>query len=154
MYEIDAFCNLECGAEGECLMERKGEDSVQKRCLCPHGKFGEKCSNGERVKHFPFSNKQSFVQNAKIDLPADKFISAPEFSGHSYIALPTLTNAYSDLQLSMEFRQVSIISFTLSILRNFADRSGEFWVCKLIAPVRPLGAIHRQVFTKPLSNSS
>ena len=47
VYEIDAFCNLECGAEGECLMERKGEDSVQKRCLCPHGKFGEKCSNGE-----------------------------------------------------------------------------------------------------------
>ena len=39
-------------------------------------------------------------------LIADKFISAPEFSGHSYIALPTLTNAYSDLQLSMEFRQV------------------------------------------------
>ena len=86
VYEIDAFCNLECGAEGECLMERKGEDGdgtvVRKRCLCPHGKFGERCSN-------------------------DKFISAPEFSGHSYIALPTLTNAYSDLQLSMEFRHES-----------------------------------------------
>ena len=50
MYEIDAFCNLECGAEGECLMERRGEDGVRKRCLCPHGKFAEKCANGERNK--------------------------------------------------------------------------------------------------------
>ena len=91
VYEIDAFCNLECGAEGECLMERTGEEdgtTVRKRCLCPHGKFGERCSN-------------------------DKFISAPEFSGHSYIALPTLTNAYSDLQLSMEFRHGSCSYITL-----------------------------------------
>ena len=48
MYEIDAFCNLECGAEGECLMERKDEGRpAEKRCLCPHGKRGDKCSNGE-----------------------------------------------------------------------------------------------------------
>ena len=60
VYEIDAFCNLECGAEGECLMERKGEDSVRKRCLCPHGKFGEKCSNGEKDRNLPQFSKFDF----------------------------------------------------------------------------------------------
>ncbi len=34
---------------------------------------------------------------------SDRLISSPQFSGRSYLALPTLTNAYSDLQLSMEF---------------------------------------------------
>ena len=50
VYEIDAFCNLDCGAEGECLMERASEGEgnvVKKRCLCPHGKYGERCSLGE-----------------------------------------------------------------------------------------------------------
>ena len=53
MYGIDAFCNLDCGADGECLMEREdgtgggGNNVVRKRCLCPHGKYGEKCALGE-----------------------------------------------------------------------------------------------------------
>ncbi len=48
---------------------------------------------------------------SKIDLSfnfssfsPDRLISSPQFSGRSYLALPTLTNAYSDLQLSVEFR--------------------------------------------------
>ena len=48
VYEIDAFCNLDCGFEGECLMERETGGSIKKRCLCPHGKFGEKCSMGKK----------------------------------------------------------------------------------------------------------
>ncbi len=52
VYGIDAFCNLDCGADGECLMEREdgtagGGNVVRKRCLCPHGKYGEKCALGE-----------------------------------------------------------------------------------------------------------
>lgn len=46
VYEIDAFCNLDCGFEGECFMERESGGDIKKRCLCPHGKFGEKCSMG------------------------------------------------------------------------------------------------------------
>ena len=68
--------------------------------------------------------KQS--DNSLIILVADKFISAPEFSGHSYIALPTLTNAYSDLQLSMEFRQVSTIScIYIDMTKKIRDRLRE-----------------------------
>ena len=48
VYEIDAFCNLDCGVEGECFMSRnEKEDTIKKRCLCPHGKFGKKCSMGK-----------------------------------------------------------------------------------------------------------
>ena len=46
VYEIDAFCNLECGVEGECFMARDSKNTIKKRCLCPHGKYGEKCSLG------------------------------------------------------------------------------------------------------------
>ena len=36
---------------------------------------------------------------------ADQSITSPHFSGHtSHLSLPTLTNAYSDLQLSLEFK--------------------------------------------------
>ena len=39
---------------------------------------------------------------------ADQSITSPHFSGHtSHLSLPTLTNAYSDLQLSLEFRPES-----------------------------------------------
>ncbi len=49
VYNIDAFCNLDCGADGECFMQREGHEGnvVRKRCLCPHGKYGERCKLGE-----------------------------------------------------------------------------------------------------------
>ena len=63
LYEIDALCNLDCGVEGECYMTREaagrtgsdvtgdgaaaGSDVIRKRCLCPHGKYGERCALGE-----------------------------------------------------------------------------------------------------------
>ena len=50
VYDIDAFCNLECGAEGECFMSRSKGNIIKKRCLCPHGKFGEKCAMGKTNK--------------------------------------------------------------------------------------------------------
>lgn len=46
VFEIDAFCNLDCG-NGECFMERAEADAIKKRCLCPLGKTGEKCGRGE-----------------------------------------------------------------------------------------------------------
>ncbi|CAB4065123.1 unnamed protein product [Lepeophtheirus salmonis] len=81
MFEIDAYCNMDCGDRGSCFMERvqKEEEVIMKRCLCPLGKHGEKCRR-------------------------DNDIVSPSFSGHSYLSLPVLTNAYSDLQLTMEFR--------------------------------------------------
>ncbi|XP_059078305.1 pikachurin-like [Tigriopus californicus] len=100
VYEIDAFCNLECGVEGECFMTRNEKNIIKKRCLCPHGKYGEKCA-------------------------LDRYISSPRFSGHSYLALPTLTNAYSDLQLSMEFRPASGEGILL-LTGESADMTGDY----------------------------
>eukprot|EP00095_Tigriopus_kingsejongensis_P003764 snap_masked-scaffold965_size75845-processed-gene-0.0 protein:Tk03764 transcript:snap_masked-scaffold965_size75845-processed-gene-0.0-mRNA-1 annotation:"PREDICTED: pikachurin" len=100
VYEIDAFCNLECGVEGECFMTRDDKNVIKKRCLCPHGKYGEKCA-------------------------LDRYISSPRFSGHSYLALPTLTNAYSDLQLSVEFRPVSEEGVLL-LTGESADMTGDY----------------------------
>ena len=40
---------------------------------------------------------------------SDQSITSPHFSGRtSHLSLPTLTNAYSDLQLSLEFRPESL----------------------------------------------
>ena len=39
---------------------------------------------------------------------SDQSITSPHFSGRtSHLSLPTLTNAYSDLQLSLEFKPES-----------------------------------------------
>ncbi len=51
----------------------------------------------------PYSFNNLYVLSLPF-LFSDRLISSPQFSGRSYLALPTLTNAYSDLQLSMEFR--------------------------------------------------
>lgn len=55
VYEIDAFCNLECGVEGECFMTRNDKNIIKKRCLCPHGKYGEKCALGKFLATFVYS---------------------------------------------------------------------------------------------------
>lgn len=58
---------------------------------------------------------------------SDLLISAPTFSGRSYLALPTLTNAYSDLQLSMEFRPTSLTQDGILLLTGeSADMTGDY----------------------------
>ena len=47
MYDLEVLCNLDCGVEGECFMTRE-DGGIKKRCLCPHGKFGERCSLGRK----------------------------------------------------------------------------------------------------------
>ena len=49
VFEVDAFCNLDCGLEGgQCFMERQTETGdIKKRCLCPAGKTGHGCSTGK-----------------------------------------------------------------------------------------------------------
>lgn len=84
-YQLDTLpCNLDCG-QGRCFMEREspqdGSSAIMKRCLCPLGTTGEQCA----FDHFLTSG-------------------AAHFSGHSWVSLPTLTHAYSDLQLSLEFK--------------------------------------------------
>lgn len=81
IYTLEAMCDLDCGVRGQCLLEKLEKDSLRKRCLCPVGKTGEKCA---------------------FDHTLDS--GAVHFSGHSWISLPTLTHAYSDLQLSFEFK--------------------------------------------------
>ncbi len=49
-------------------------------------------------------------------------MTTPEFSGRSYLSLPTLTNAYSDLQLSMEFRPASSSSSVQVLLLTGENR--------------------------------
>ena len=50
---------------------------------------------------------KSITDNRKLIL--DQSITSPHFSGRtSHLSLPTLTNAYSDLQLSLEFRPESL----------------------------------------------
>ena len=52
--EIDYLCNLNCGAEGQCFMVKDKRNTIMKRCLCPHGKYGEKCGFGEFFFFFFF----------------------------------------------------------------------------------------------------
>ena len=53
------------------------------------------------------------------------YITHPQFTGHSYIALPTLTNAYSDLQLSIEFQPTSK-NGVLLLTGESADMTGDY----------------------------
>ena len=75
--------------------------TIRKRCLCPYGKTGEKCSR-----------------------PTSPIVSAG-FSGESYAALPTLTNAYQDLQMSVEFRPTKA-NGVLLITGEAADMTGDY----------------------------
>ena len=47
IYTLEAMCDLDCGPQGTCLLERLEKDSLRKRCLCPLGKMGEKCAFGK-----------------------------------------------------------------------------------------------------------
>ena len=82
-------------------------------CSSAHQPKGK--SESSVTKTYGSSDHKALYNLLMLDF-ADKFISAPEFSGHSYIALPTLTNAYSDLQLSMEFRQVALETCSMNTL--------------------------------------
>ena len=53
-------------------------------------------------------SKQNKLDSLNTYLFADQSITSPHFAGRtSHLSLPTLTNAYSDLQLSLEFRPES-----------------------------------------------
>jgi hypothetical protein len=80
IYGVPAFCSLDCGPAGTCHMGRdEAGGGWSARCLCPAGREGAGCalSRGHQV---------------------------PQLTGMSYLALPTLQNAYSDLHLSLDFR--------------------------------------------------
>lgn len=47
IFTLEAMCDLDCGQEGRCLLEKLEKDSLRKRCLCPMGKTGEKCAFGK-----------------------------------------------------------------------------------------------------------
>jgi len=51
--------------------------------------------------------------------------SAVHFSGHSWISLPTLTHAYSDLQLSLEFKPESPDGILL-LTGETGDMTGDY----------------------------
>ncbi len=85
IYGVPAFCGLDCGnSGGTCYMSREeaGGGWAAARCLCPVGWKGTGCSQ---------------LTEAEV----------PELSGLSYLALPTLQNAYSDLHLALDFRPTS-----------------------------------------------
>ena len=56
---------------------------------------------------------------------SDMYITNPQFTGHSYMALPTLTNAYSDLQMSIEFRPTAH-NGVLLLTGESADMTGDY----------------------------
>ena len=65
------------------------------------------------------------IEDFYSQLISDRYITSPRFSGRSYIALPTLTNAYSDLQLSMEFRPEEEDGILL-LTGESADMTGDY----------------------------
>ena len=50
---------------------------------------------------------------------------AAQFTGHSWISLPTLTHAYSDLQLSLEFKPESPDGVLL-LTGETGDMTGDY----------------------------
>lgn len=50
IFTLEAMCDLDCGQEGRCLLEKLEKDSLRKRCLCPMGKTGEKCAFGKQMR--------------------------------------------------------------------------------------------------------
>ena len=56
---------------------------------------------------------------------ADRSVTSPRFSGESYLALPTLTNAYQDLQLSLDFRPTAADGVLL-LTGESADMTGDY----------------------------
>ena len=60
----------------------------------------------------------------KFPLP-DLPISTPHFTGQSYLSLPTLTNAYSDLQLSVEFKPEAPNGILL-LTGETSDMTGDY----------------------------
>ena len=63
-------CNLDCGKYGACVIEKSQTES----CVCEYGKTGERCNH-------------------------DFSPEVPRFRSNSHLALPMLTDAYSDLQV-------------------------------------------------------
>ena len=72
-------------------------------------------------KHFV--NVEHFI-NVESLFP-DMAISTPHFTGQSFLSLPTLTNAYSDLQLSVEFKPESPNGI-LILTGETADMTGDY----------------------------
>lgn len=99
IFEVEAFCNLDCGVDGVCDIQRQGEEWL-KKCLCPMGRTGQFC---ETV----------------ID------VGSPQFSGLGYISLPTLQNAYSDLHLSVEFKPTAWTGILL-LTGETDDMTGDY----------------------------
>ena len=56
---------------------------------------------------------------------SDQLVKSPRFSGQSYLSLPTLTNAYSDLQLSLEFKPESPNGILL-LTGETGDMTGDY----------------------------
>ncbi len=59
IYTLEAMCDLDCGSEGKCLLEKLEKDSLRKRCLCPMGKTGEKCAFGKLLLPKKWTNLAS-----------------------------------------------------------------------------------------------
>jgi hypothetical protein len=83
IFGVPAFCGLECGPAGRCHLDRDETGRAAQRCLCSLGWSGAGCAEP--------------VRGAGV----------AELTGLSYLAFPTLQNAYSDLHLSLDFRPTS-----------------------------------------------
>lgn len=98
IYNVDAFCNLDCG-DGVChIHEVSGKRD--KKCLCPLGLGGETCQSETNIE-------------------------IPKLSGHGHIALPTLQNAYSDLHMSFDFKPESWTGILL-LTGETDDMTGDY----------------------------
>ena len=98
IYNVDAFCNLNCGG-GVCHIQLVN-GKRDKKCLCPLGWGGESCQSETDIK-------------------------IPKLSGHGHIALPTLQNAYSDLHMSFDFKPESWTGILL-LTGETDDMTGDY----------------------------
>ena len=96
IYNVDAYCGLECGG-GECRITETGA----KRCVCPPGWGGAGCGD--------------VVTTA----------GAPRLSGLSHLTLPTLQNAYSDLHMALDFKPETNTGVIL-ITGQTEDMTGDY----------------------------
>lgn len=98
IYNVDAFCNLDCG-DGVCHIYELG-GKRDKKCLCPLGWGGETCQRETRIE-------------------------LPKLLGQGHLALPTLQNAYSDLHMSFDFKPESWTGILL-LTGETDDMTGDY----------------------------